>query len=129
MPRNPGKNANQVLRNALACGATVEAAALKAGVSSATVYRRLKDKKFQAELQQTLLDMVKRTAGGVTALGIEAVRTLAELLKPTMPANLRLGAVRIALESGIKLREVADFEQRLLALEEFVAESQAAHSQ
>jgi AcrR family transcriptional regulator len=107
----------QVLINALVCGATVEAAAQKAGVSKATVYRRLKDQEFQRLLQQTLADMVKRTAGSLTALGQESVRTLAELLKPPTPATVRLGAARAVLESGLKLREVADLEPRVAELE------------
>jgi hypothetical protein len=124
MPQRSRRNADQVLINALACGVTVEVAAHKAGVSAATVYRRLKDPKFQRQLQQTLSDMVKRTAGGLTALGLEALRTLAELLKPPTPAAVRLGAARVALESGIKIREVADLEQRLAVLEAQMAESQ-----
>ena len=118
MPQGGRRNADQVFINALACGATVEAAAQKAGLSKATAYRRLKDPQFQRQLQQTLSDMVKRTAAGLTALGLEALRTLAELLKAPTPAAVRLGAARIALESGLKIREVADFEQRLVALEE-----------
>ena len=109
---------DQVLLNALACGATLETAAQKAGMSKATAYRRLKEPQFQRQLQQTLSDMVKRTAGALTALGLEAVRTLAELLKSPTPATVRLGAARAVLETGLKVREVADLEPRLAALEE-----------
>jgi len=41
MPQRGRKNADQLLLMALACGATVEAAARSAGISQATVYRRL----------------------------------------------------------------------------------------
>jgi hypothetical protein len=51
----------------------------------------------------------------------EAVRTLLELLKPVMPAAVRLGAARAVLEIGMKVREVADLEERLAALEQRMA--------
>jgi AcrR family transcriptional regulator len=124
MPQRSRRNADQVLINALACGATIETAAHKAGVSPATVYRRLQDQTFQRLLQQSLSDMVKRTAGSLTALGQEAVRALAELLKPPTPATVRLGAARAVLESGLKVREVADFEPRLAALEQHMLDQQ-----
>jgi hypothetical protein len=78
------KNADQLLIMALACGATVEAAARSAGVSQATVYRRLQDPEFCNLLQQTKADMVQRTAGMLTASGMESVKTLLELQKPTV---------------------------------------------
>jgi hypothetical protein len=58
MPQRGRRKADQLLLMALACGATVEAAAHKAGVSQATVYRRLNDLDFQKRLQQVLSDMV-----------------------------------------------------------------------
>jgi hypothetical protein len=87
MPQQGRRKANQVLLIALACGATVEVAANKAGVSPATVYRRLQDPKFQKELQQLRSDMVQRTAGMLTAAGGEAVKSLVALLKDTGPAG------------------------------------------
>jgi hypothetical protein len=51
----------------------------------------------------------------------EAVKTLLELLKGHSPAAVRLGAARSVLEIGLKVREVAELEERLAALEEQVA--------
>ena len=38
---------------------------------------------------------------------------------------MRLGAARAVLEIGVKLREVADLEQRLVAVEQLLAEARA----
>jgi hypothetical protein len=118
MPQRGRRNADQALLVALACGATVEAAARTAGVSPATVYRRQQDPEFQKRVQEFRSDMVQRTAGMLTAAAMEAVKTLLELQKTTVPAAVRLGAARSVLEIGIKVREVADLEERLAALEQ-----------
>jgi hypothetical protein len=110
------KNADEVLLLAIACGATVENAAAKAGVSTRTATRRMADPAFQKRLRAIRLEMVQRTMGTLTASGQEAARTLLELMKSSTP-SVRLGAVRLALEMGIKMREVADLEGRLAALE------------
>jgi hypothetical protein len=121
MPHNGRRNADQVVLAALACGATVEAAARQAGVSAATVHRRLKDPKFSSRLQTLGGDMVQRMARTMTAAGSEAVRTLLELMKPASPHAARLGAARSVLEIGVKLREAAELEERLTILEGRIA--------
>jgi hypothetical protein len=118
MPHRGRHNADQVLLMALTCGATVEVAAQTARVSPATVHRRLKDPKFCKQLQQAGTDLVQRMAGMLTAAGGEAIKTLLALLKETTPAAVRLGAVRLVLESIVKFREFANLEGRLAALEE-----------
>ena len=118
MAQQGRRKANQLLLIALACGATVEAAASKAGVSPATVYRRLQDPKFQKELRQLRSDMVQRTADMLTAAGGEAVKSLVALLKDTGPANVRLGAARAVVELAVKVREIAELEPRIAALEQ-----------
>ncbi len=70
--------------------------------------------------------MVQRTAGALTAAATEAVRTLMELMKPAVPHASRLGAARSVLEIGVKLRELAEPEERLTALEERTAADQPA---
>jgi hypothetical protein len=89
------------------------------------VYRRLADPDFRQQLHAIRADMVQRTAGALTAAATEAVRTLLELQKPVVPAAVRLGAARAVLEIGVKLREVAELEERLAALEQQFAETQA----
>jgi hypothetical protein len=102
---------------ALACGATVEAAAQAAGLSKRTVYRRLDDPDFRQRRQALRADLVQRTAAMLTAAGGESVRTLLALQKERIPPATRLGAARAALEIGLKLREQAELEQRIAALD------------
>jgi hypothetical protein len=78
----------------------------------------LEDAEFRKQLQALRADMSQRTAGALTAAATEAVRTLLELQKASAPPAVRLGAARSILEIGIKLRETADLEERLSALEQ-----------
>jgi type II secretory pathway component PulF len=111
---------------ALACGATIEVAAQKAGLSQATVYRRLQDPEFKNRIQQAQSDMVKRASGTLTAAGMEAIKTLLSLLQSSStPAAVRLGAARAVLELGSKLRDNVEFGERLRALEERLFEKEA----
>ena len=118
MADKPRKKAEDALLLVLACGATVENAARQCGLCERTVYRRLENPKFVQRLKQLRADMVQRTAGSLTAASSESVRTLLELQKPSAPPAVRLGAARSVLEIGIKLREAADLEERLSALEQ-----------
>jgi hypothetical protein len=108
---------DEILLATLACGATLEAAAQKAGVSRGTVQRRLLEPDFRARLQELSADMVKRSSRTLTAASTEAIKTLLALQQSSTPYATRLGAARAILEIGIKLREVADLEERLAAVE------------
>jgi hypothetical protein len=112
------RDVDTTLLMALACGAPIESAAQRAGVSATTVYRRLKDPKFKQKLRRTRAEMVERAAGNLTAATTESVRTLLELQKPTIPPATRLGAARAVIELGTRLRESADLEQRVLDIEQ-----------
>ncbi|WP_439630645.1 hypothetical protein [Gemmata sp.] len=115
------KKNEDALLLALACGATVEAAARQCNLTDRTIYRRLSEPAFKDRLQALRTDMVARAAGMLTAAAGEAVRTLLQLQKDA-PATVRLGAARAVLELGMKLREVADLEARMAALEARLAE-------
>jgi hypothetical protein len=116
------KNADEVLLLALACGATLENAARKAEVSVRTVQRRLDDPDFRRRLAEVKADMVRRTAASLSAGAVEAVKTLLSLQAAAQPPAVRLGAARAILELGMKVREVVEFEERLAALEQRVAD-------
>src|SRR6516225_6069830 len=118
MPRTVPKGADRALLQALACGATVENAARKAGVSERTAYRRLDDPAFMQQLQQVRIDMVQRTVGMLTGASVAAVKTLVDLQHDAaVSPAVRRGAARDVLELAIKYREAADLEQRIAALE------------
>jgi hypothetical protein len=125
MADKPRKKAEDALLLALACGATVENAARQCGLSERTAYRRLAAPTFRQQLQALRADLVQRTAGALTAAATEAVRTLLELQKPSAPPAVRLGAARSILEMGLKLREAADLEERLTALEQQLGVAEA----
>jgi hypothetical protein len=112
------KKNEDALLLALACGATVEAAGKQCDLTERTVYRRLNDPAFQARLQGLRADMVRRAAGLLTASAGSAVSTLLSLQKEAIPPAVRLGAARAILELGIKVRELADLEARIAALEQ-----------
>ena len=125
MAGTKNRRADEQLLASLACGATREAAARQAGISMSTVRRRLRDPEFLRQLQEFRADLVQRTAGALTAAGTEAVRTVLELMKAPATGAVRLGAARATLELGMKVREAADLEQRLTALEERLAADDA----
>jgi hypothetical protein len=68
--------------------------------------------------------MVKRSAAAMTAASVEAIKTLLSLQAISVPHAVRLGAARAIIELGVKLREVADTEERLAALEAQMASQQ-----
>ncbi|MCE9561270.1 MAG: hypothetical protein K8U57_04375 [Planctomycetes bacterium] len=120
------KKNEDALLLALACGATVEAAAKQCQLSDRTIYRRMKEADFKARLQELRTDMVRRAAGMLTASANEAVRTLLLLQKDSTPAGVRLGAARAILEMGIKLREMVELETRMDELEALVKQQEQA---
>jgi hypothetical protein len=111
------KKAETELVLALACGATPEQAAQKAGVSARTVYRRLTEMAFRAQVRDLRADMLERAAAMLTAAGLGSVRTLTKLQESAVSESVRLGAARSTIELGCKMREAVDFEERLTALE------------
>jgi hypothetical protein len=118
MSRTRRRGNDETLRLALACGATVEAAALKAGVSVRTAYRRLKCPEFQEALKALREDFVRRTSAALTATAMETSRLLIDLQKSAAPPGVRLGAMRTVLQYAGKLRDEVDLLSRIVALEE-----------
>jgi hypothetical protein len=112
------KNVDELLLKALACGATVESAARAANVGVATVYRRKNDPKFFKRLLDMFGETNTRTRYMLNAIGPESVKNLADLQKESAPYPTRLGAVRIALELGLKYSEAGEFRDRLAAIEQ-----------
>ncbi|MGL6074880.1 MAG: hypothetical protein ACRC8S_12025 [Fimbriiglobus sp.] len=113
---------DESLLTLLACGATVEQAAKQTGFSARTIHRRLEDFAFQARLEKIRCEILDRSASMLTAAGIEAVRTLVELQKPSHPAMVRLNAAKSVLDLGVKLRSLVEVEGRIRDLESRIAE-------
>src|SRR6516165_2684748 len=122
MARTPNRKADRLLLRALACGATVENAAHKAGVTERTVYRRLADPAFQAELRTTSLEIFQRTAAMLSGAGIGSVKTLVDLQQDAaVQPTVRRRAARDVLDLSLRFRDRADLEPRLAAAEEQLA--------
>ena len=117
MARAARKKAEATLLRLLACGATVESAARAAGVAERTVYRRLADARFRAEIVKAQAEMLQRATAMATAASAESVKTLLELQGAGNPPQVRLGSARAMVEACLKLRLNADIEQRLAAVE------------
>jgi hypothetical protein len=107
---------------ALACGASPENAAHKAGVSLRTVYRRLAEPSFRDQVNQVQADIVRRAAGLLGAASIQAIKTLTTLQESAQSESVRLGAARAVIELAAKLREATDLAERVAAIEQCVFE-------
>jgi AcrR family transcriptional regulator len=119
MARNK-EQVNTTLLLALACGASNEAAARQANVSTQTVWRRLQEKDFQARLKEMRSEMVTRTSSMLTAASLDSVKTLLELQK-SGPPTVKLGAARAVIELACKLREIVDLQGQIADLEAEIA--------
>lgn len=129
MARTQRKKNEDALLLALASGATVDEAALQCEIDPRTVYRRLADESFAAQLGKLRGEIVARAAGRLTAAGMEAVHTLLDLQKAPTPPATRLGAARAILELGLRVREVVDLQQQLDGLETRLAEAEVDRQQ
>jgi hypothetical protein len=118
VPAGRRRKADTTLVVALACGSSAESAAQKAGVSVRTVYRRLADPSFCAEVKDARADMVHRTSSMLSATGMNAVKTLATLQESAASEAVRLGAARATIELGFKMRKSLQEEQWLASVEE-----------
>jgi hypothetical protein len=102
---------------ALACGATPENAAQKTGFGLRTVYRRLAEPGFRAQVDAVRAELVRRVAGMLTAAGIGSIKTFTTLQESAVSESVRLGAARAIIELGCKVREAAELTERLAAVE------------
>jgi hypothetical protein len=112
------KNTDELLIQALACGAQVEQAAAKAGVSPRTVYRRMKDPGFKQRIRDLQAETMERTGSMLLAASLQSVKTLLALQDASNPPGVRLGAARAVLDISIRYREYTEFQERLIAVEQ-----------
>ncbi|QDU39218.1 Helix-turn-helix domain of resolvase [Maioricimonas rarisocia] len=100
----------------VAAGQSVAAVAEQTGVSRRTIYRRLEQAEFRTRVRDLRADMVDQAAGYLSRTAVKAVRTMESLLDSDSD-TVRLGAARSILETGMRLRESAEFAQRLADVE------------
>jgi len=82
-----------------------------------TVYRRLTEPGFRAQVNEVRTEMVRRVAGMLTAAGVASIRTFTTLQESAASEAVRLGAARAVVELGCKLRESVELTERLSAVE------------
>jgi hypothetical protein len=101
---------------ALARGRSTTEAAGAAKVTDRTIRRWLDDPDFRAEVHKLRSNLLGQTVGALVDAAIEAVATLrASLTADSEPVRVR-AAVAI-LSSVVTIRETADLEERIAALE------------
>lgn len=111
---------DEKLLQSLACGSTVNQAAISAGVSERTAYRRLDDADFIAKLNAMKAEFLDRATRMLSASSIESIRTLLSLQSQTVPERIRLGAAKAMLTLGIRIREEHDLSKRLEGVEQML---------
>jgi hypothetical protein len=122
MARPRHSQSDEAILLALACGATLENAARSAKVSLSTAKRRMRDPEFQRRLREARADFVQRAAAMLTAGSLESVKTLLSLQSDQCPPTVRLGAARAVVELAARLRETAELQDRVVAMESYIAE-------
>jgi hypothetical protein len=121
MPGGRKKAADAVLITHLAAGVSPEGAAELAGVSRATVYRRLADPAFHTRVANARAELWKRAAAVLSKSAVEGALVLRRLLRSD-DARIRMQAAKIVLDQGIKVRDQVDLAQRVAALEKLTQE-------
>jgi hypothetical protein len=73
MAQRKKPHSDHALMIALACGATVEAAARQVGISERAAYKRMEKPEFKRQLQELKADMIQRASSALVAANMEAV--------------------------------------------------------
>jgi len=113
---NPYSFGGDMFALAIASGTSLREAARSAGISESTAYRRLKDPAFSRRVSEIRTSFLSEAVGRLSEAANEAVSTLKALLT-ARSESVRLSAARTILELGPKLREQAELEERITALE------------
>jgi hypothetical protein len=127
MPGGSKKAADAALVTHLAAGVSPAGAARLAGVSEATVFRRLSNLVFRQRVEKARADFWERAAVVMSKAAVESATVLRRMLR-SEDGRLRLQAAKILLEQGRQTRELVNIEQRLAELEKISAK-QKEHRQ
>lgn len=105
-----------ILLLALVADPDIRSATKAAGVSRATAFRWLAQPAFRDELTRRRDEVLSRALADIKAHATRAVEALSQLLN-TADDRLRRQVCNDILDRAIKVRELEDFERRLIALE------------
>ena len=127
MARIPRQRRDELLVVALAKGESNVTAAKLGGCSLRTVDRRMADPTFRDEVQKVRNGLVATAAGRIAGLMDDATDALKELLGSETEA-IRLSAARTVFDVALRLKDCAELENRLSAVEETLnAQSQKSN--
>jgi HEAT repeat protein len=107
----------ELLAVAVACGATVKAAAESCGCSERHAYRISSDPAFRQRVSDLRSEMTSAAVGELSAAASEAVATLRELLSGENEPSVRMNAAKAILNALGPLSELTELRQRLEQLE------------
>jgi hypothetical protein len=117
--RLPGKRERAAV--ALASGHSVRGAAGAVGIGERTLYRWRDDPAFAQRVRDLQAELVRRAVGRLSRAMPKAAVKLRKLLA-SESEKIQLAAAGKLLESGLKLRDQVDLEERLAALERQAAQ-------
>lgn len=117
MAANGRRSADDRLIVELAGGKTVAEAAAAAGVGERTVYRRQEDPEFRRRVVAARAAYLETALAKLAEASCRAAQTLVTLLDSDADST-KLSAARSILDSGLKLREAVEIQERLRRLEE-----------
>jgi transposase len=107
----------------LARGMKVAEASRRTGMSLSTIHRRLRCRKFKAQVDEFREDLMSGAASRTAGLMDQALDTLAELMDAQQTPGVRMQSAKGVLETAVKFRETLILEKRIDALEEIAKQS------
>lgn len=109
--------ADEIIISALLSCPTLEAAATQCGLSVRQLYERRQSEDFTRKLREAQADALAGTVRYLQQNTATAASTLVEICEHGQEQN-RLTAARTLLDQAARLSEIADFAERLEALEQ-----------
>lgn len=109
--------ADEIVISALLSCPTLEAAAAQCGLSVRQLYERRQSEDFTRKLRAAQADALAGTVRYLQQNTATAASTLVEICEHGQEQN-RLTAARTLLDQAARLSEIADFAERLEALEQ-----------
>lgn len=100
---------------------TVSAAAKKAGVGQATLFRWLNDSQFSAAYKEARGRMLEGALTSLQSASVDAVNCLREVINDSSAqVSARVSAAKSVLDLGLKAREIFELEDRIEYLEKYL---------
>jgi hypothetical protein len=112
----PRKSRDAIIVMLMAAGRTIESTATAAGVSPATICRRLRKPEFQDRIQVARARFAADAGARLGSMMGKASDVLARLLD-SQNEKIKLAAAREVLTLGVKLRREGEWEERMEAIE------------